>query len=195
MTTPNFQIPEVNTSTLSFTQLNTILRYYEQLGQTITSGTFDTPPSSPTDGIAYIVGTSPTGVFVGQENNIAFSVGGAYYFLVTSATNVGMTLYDLVDMNPKIWTGSEWLNTTSGSSIIASQNASITLSYAATYALDSTNASLTYTLPVISIPAVMVIVNDGALAFTVNYSGSTINLSPGVAQRFFHKTGGSWILS
>jgi hypothetical protein len=40
----------------------------------------DTPPGSPTEGDLIIVGTSPTGVFVGQDNNIAQYLTGGWVF-------------------------------------------------------------------------------------------------------------------
>lgn len=41
----------------------------------------NTPPGSPTEGLAYIVGGSPTGAFVGHSTDIAIYVDGAWTFM------------------------------------------------------------------------------------------------------------------
>lgn len=81
MTTSVAIIPEASTSVLSFSQLNVILRHYERLAIRSVSTIANTPPVSPADGLAVLVGTSPTGVFVGQANRTAFSIGGTWYFV------------------------------------------------------------------------------------------------------------------
>lgn len=59
------------------------------------------------DNRMYLVGTSPTGAFVGHNNQLALLIGGAFYF-VTPRTH--MRIYLASDSgNPKKWNGTAWV--------------------------------------------------------------------------------------
>ena len=55
-----------------------------QLGTVITSNALSTPPESPTDGLLYIIGASPTGDWSGRTNQIATWFKGAWLILPPS---------------------------------------------------------------------------------------------------------------
>lgn len=93
--TPIHSIPEASTSVLTFTQLNIILRFYEQLSNPRILSVIPSPVASPNDGDAYIVAeTGTTGIFNGRSGDIAFSIGGAYYFIEVPDTLTGFTVYN-----------------------------------------------------------------------------------------------------
>lgn len=78
----------------------------------------NTPPGSPADGDAYIVGPSPTGAWAGRANRIAVRVGGAWRFLpgnapdgsplTIGARQEGLTVFDRSADQFRSWTGSAW---------------------------------------------------------------------------------------
>ena len=78
----------------------------------------NTPPGSPADGDAYIVGPTPTGAWSGRANRIAVRVGGAWRFLPGNdaagtpigigARHAGLTVYDRTAGRFRSWTGSAW---------------------------------------------------------------------------------------
>lgn len=78
----------------------------------------NTPPGSPADGDAYVVGLSPTGAWAGRPNRIAVRVGGAWRFLPGNdaagtplsmgGRQAGLTVYDRASGLFRTWTGSVW---------------------------------------------------------------------------------------
>jgi hypothetical protein len=77
--TPLNNIPLVQTNILSFALLNIILVHYEAIANRYILGVTATPPSSPNDGDAYLVASSPTGLWAGQAFKLAFSLGSVWY--------------------------------------------------------------------------------------------------------------------
>lgn len=69
----------------------------------------DTPPGSPSDGDAYIVGTSPTGDWEDQENCLAFYLSGWNFI----APFLGFQVFDFDSNAAKIFNGTNWINTPS----------------------------------------------------------------------------------
>jgi len=63
------------------------------------------PPASPSDGQMWVVGTSPTGVWVGQANRLAQRIGGAW---VTYAPFIGLVVFDATTLAQWGWTGVAW---------------------------------------------------------------------------------------
>lgn len=145
-----------------------------------------TPPGSPEDGDAYIVASSPTGVWSGKTNQIAYyrASAGAWQFIVPRA---GWTLRvaDELDTNavPKEYgyTGSAWLLSGagfSGGTISSALNEAplVTLASAATVnigaaAANTINISGTTTITAfdsIASGAKRVLVFQGALTLTHN---------------------------
>lgn len=72
-------------------------------------GIVNDPPGSPTDGARYIVGTAPTGVFVGHANAIAvwLSIGGPAWVYYPPKT--GWKVQNVANELPYLWDGSNWL--------------------------------------------------------------------------------------
>jgi hypothetical protein len=75
--------------------------------------TTSSPPANPTNGATYIVGGSPSGVWVGQANNIAYwstddplFPTGAWFFY---PPNKGWIVGNQADGNPYIFNGSAWV--------------------------------------------------------------------------------------
>ncbi len=50
------------------------------VGLSVISRALDTPPASPANGDRYIVGSAPTGAWVGQASKVALWIGGAWNF-------------------------------------------------------------------------------------------------------------------
>jgi hypothetical protein len=65
----------------------------------------NTPPSSPTDGQCWIVGTSPTCAWAGQANRLAQRIGGAWVFY---APFTGLVVFDAATLAQWGWNGSAW---------------------------------------------------------------------------------------
>src|SRR4051812_30944100 len=55
------------------------------VGSLIINRTTATPPGSPAAGDAYLVAASPTGVWTGKANNLAFYYNGSWSFVVPFA--------------------------------------------------------------------------------------------------------------
>lgn len=81
MTTPNLSLPELAPSqSQPHVTLNAALRYLDALVQLTVESISNTPPGSPVDGACYIVGSSPTGAWVGREHAVAAYIGTDWYF-------------------------------------------------------------------------------------------------------------------
>lgn len=86
MTTPNLSLPELVASQAQpHVTVNTALRRLDALVQASVISETNTPPGSPAEGDRYIVGTSPTGAWVGHEGEIAAFIGGGWTFLMPAA--------------------------------------------------------------------------------------------------------------
>ena len=128
VSTPDLGIPE-----LAQQQANPDVTHNEalQIIQALLKGVVDravnTPPGSPTDGDAYIIGAAPTGAWAGRANAIAVRVGTVWRFIpgnddagsaiAIGARHEGLTLW-VNDENVRYtWSGSAWVQ----ASIAASQ--------------------------------------------------------------------------
>lgn len=81
MTTPRLLIPEILENQASkYITHNEALRVVDALVQTVVEQTLNTPPASPTNGQCWIVGSSPTGAYVGNANKIAQWYNTTWYF-------------------------------------------------------------------------------------------------------------------
>lgn len=85
---------------------NEALQRFDQLvQQTVINRTTSVPPGSPSEGHAYIVAAGATGAWVGQENNIAAWVLGAWIFF---APRPGWIVYDEALTIHLKWDGAAW---------------------------------------------------------------------------------------
>lgn len=83
MTTPNLSLPELAASqSQPHVTLNAALRRLDALVQLTVTSISDAPPGSPADGDRYIVGSSPSGAWVGHEHEVAAYIGTAWVFWV-----------------------------------------------------------------------------------------------------------------
>lgn len=67
------------------------------------------PPSSASEGTAFLVGTNPTGAFSGKKNYIAHYLNGAYEFY---APIEGMRIYVTSTKTDYRYLGATWLKVT-----------------------------------------------------------------------------------
>ncbi|MDD9797991.1 MAG: DUF2793 domain-containing protein [Alphaproteobacteria bacterium] len=64
------------------------------------------PPSRPNEGDGYGLGSSPSGVWAGKANQLAFYQDKAWVFLVPKE---GWRVWDKTNNRLSVWTGSSWL--------------------------------------------------------------------------------------
>ena len=65
----------------------------------------DTPPGGPSEGDAYVIGTSPTGAWAGEANNLAHWLNGAWVFY--PAFN-GLNVFNISGPNFVWFNGTVW---------------------------------------------------------------------------------------
>ena len=101
----------------------------------------DSPPASPANGDAYIVGTAPTGAWVGRSNSIAAYFDGWVFVpaeddagaaIAISARHEGVRVWVRDENQMYVWSGFEWRTLTSTSDdiscfVIAPEDGDITL--------------------------------------------------------------------
>ncbi|MFN6339484.1 MAG: DUF2793 domain-containing protein, partial [Cyanobacteriota bacterium] len=80
MPTPRLLIPYLSTSQaqkeVTHNDALNVLDGWVQAS--VVSRTLATPPVSPTEGVLYLVGASPTGAWAGQANELAQYLSGAW---------------------------------------------------------------------------------------------------------------------
>lgn len=196
MTTPILQIPEASTSILSFSLLNIILRHYEQSSLKNVLGIVASPPVSPGDGDAYIVAASgTTGVFVGQENNLAFSIQGAWYFLANTADNAYTEFIDSLTGVRYVWDGTALLSRIPTISQAISSATSNSFDLTEFASIDATAASLTFTANTPLPFGFFTVYNNGANSFDLDLDGGVFSVSPATTSRFYiSEAGVVWAL-
>jgi hypothetical protein len=85
---------------------------------TVISRTLTTPPGSPSDQDAYIVGAGATGAWSGQDNNIAiFLANGSSWFFIEPQT--GWQAWSVADTGVYFFNGTAWVAATGGGAIAA----------------------------------------------------------------------------
>ena len=95
MTTPNLSLPELVASQAQpHITVNTALRRLDALVQAGVISQTNTPPVSPADGDAYLVGASPTGDWAGHAQELAVLIGGGWTFLAPAP---GWLVYNTSD--------------------------------------------------------------------------------------------------
>lgn len=100
---------------------------YGKFGTAVENQTTNTPPGSPSDGDAYIVGGAPTGAWVGQSKNIAVWETSAWVFYTAKT---GYLVFDK-GLNTHVrFVGGVWVGLISGYAKVATATASTTDSVA-----------------------------------------------------------------
>lgn len=94
------------------------------VNMTVFNRSTSTPPGSPSAGDRYIVGSSPTGAWIGQENNVAIYVGTNWVFFTPSE---GWRVYDQGLNEIAIWDGSAWVDLVTFLNITTQINSSGTI--------------------------------------------------------------------
>jgi len=97
---------------------NQALSYIDALiNLTVFNRTTTVPPVSPSEGDRYIVGSSATGVWSGEDDKIAVFIGSNWIFFTPAE---GWRAYDQGANERLLWDGSAWSTALSGSSYLAS---------------------------------------------------------------------------
>lgn len=137
--------------------------------------TTNAPPGSPTIGVAYIIGPSPTGSWAGQATKIAICENGSTFTIYTP-TN-GWSAYDKAQNNTYTFTGSAWIS--SAGAIVA-----YSLAINDTSRSSTTGATL-YTIS-----------NTAPLTTNIQFNDSNISYTPkktGAILKFTYRAEiGSW---
>jgi len=188
MPTPLFDFPEVAGSVVSFAQLNIIQRLQEAIAQAVIVDALTIAPAVPTDGVMYRVASPATGVWTGEEDNLAINVSGAWYFADMTTINKGYGVFNQQALLDEVWTGSSWVISPSGNGVhTESLTASGNLTYAPVIDITAT-AGLTMFLENISMHGLTKIKNSGANNVTVE----GVTVLAGMTQDFFTSNGTSW---
>jgi hypothetical protein len=119
-TSPVFGLPYVSESQASpeITH-NGALNMLQMIAAGIVQATQNAPPGSPVEGQVWLVGTTPTGAWVGHANALAGWFGGAWLFvpgvssagstIVMGAAHSGLEVYDVGAAVTKRWNGTTWV--------------------------------------------------------------------------------------
>ena len=119
-TSPVFGLPYITESQASpEVTHNAALNMLQILAARFVQATQNTPPGSPAEGQAWIVGTVPTGAWVGHANQLAGWFGGAWLFvpgvdslgsvIAMGAAQSGLRVWDIGAAVTKRWNGSAWV--------------------------------------------------------------------------------------
>ncbi len=110
MTSPRLLIPEITENQASkYLTHNEAIRVVDALVQLTVQAQQNTPPVSPSEGQCWIVGTSPTGIWVGKSNQIAQYYNAAWYYHVPST---GWRAHNVATSLELFYTGSAWAGST-----------------------------------------------------------------------------------
>lgn len=90
------------------------------LGFAIENQTTNTPPGSPSDKVAYIIGPSPTGAWSGHAFKIAYYINAAWLIV---APQVGWKAYDKAVKADVVYSATGWVSLVSGYSVVADSGA------------------------------------------------------------------------
>lgn len=85
-TTPNLKLPYILPSqAMKHITHNEALQILDAATNAVIVETLSAPPTTPTEGALYLVGTSATGIFAGKDGRLAFFIDEAWIFLVPRA--------------------------------------------------------------------------------------------------------------
>jgi hypothetical protein len=112
-TTPNLSIPLLvsNQSGKEVTHNEALVIVDAILNRGVENKSTNTPPATPSGGEAYIVGSSPTDVFVSHEGDLAFYNNGWRFI----TPNEGLTIWANDEDVLYTYDGSGWIKSDSGS--------------------------------------------------------------------------------
>jgi hypothetical protein len=119
-TSPVFGLPYVAESQASpEVTHNAALNMLQILGCRVVQATQNGPPGSPTEGLVWLIGTTPTGAWVGHANALAGWFGGAWVFvpgvdsngttIAMGTSHNGLSVYDIGAAATKRWSGTAWV--------------------------------------------------------------------------------------
>lgn len=87
------------------------------LGLAVENQTTNTPPVSPSDGVAYIIGGSPTGAWAGHAFKIAYREAGAWLIV---SPQIGWQVYDKNITAGVVYAAAGWVSLVAGYSAATS---------------------------------------------------------------------------
>lgn len=154
MTTPKLVMPELSVSQASkeITH-NQALAILDQVAQLTVISRLNTPPGSPANGDAYIVGTSPTGAWTGKANQIAYwlTAVNSWQFIVPAN---GWLAWSNADAKTYRLESSIWVELATGGGGITlpvvraiTANENLALSNINTFGFNSTASNYVSTIP------------------------------------------------
>jgi hypothetical protein len=113
-TTPRLGLPLLSEGQVQPSAVDaTAKRILDLLVQAAVISITNTPPGSPVDGDAYIIGTSPTGAWAGRANNLVLRVGGGWFY-EAPGTNDRFRVFNRADGKDYRWSGTAWAEVTGG---------------------------------------------------------------------------------
>jgi hypothetical protein len=171
--TPLNNIPLVQTNILSFALLNIILTHYEAIANRHILDITATPPSSPSDGDAYLIASSPTGLWAGQPFKLTFSLGSVWYFLDLPPN----TLLYHADGSSVLVNGSSFTRLLKPGTLVISPSSSLTLSLSKNNILTPTTSAITVTSAFPFLDSALVI-NKSAFSVDLLINSSIATIPP-----------------
>jgi hypothetical protein len=122
-TTPRLALPELSASQAQkhVTVNEALIKLDCLVDLYFLSRTLTAPPSSPSDGDAYLVASSATGSWSGYDGKIAYRIDAAWRFYTPVR---GMRAYNAADGKFYVYTGSAWVDLSTLLSLVGSVLAS-----------------------------------------------------------------------
>lgn len=118
MATPINNFPELEAAeNQKYLVVNQAFRQFDGLlNLTVLNRTITAPPANPNEGERYIIGSNPTGTFVGHTNKVIVQVGGRWIFFTPQQ---GWRAYDQGANEFILYNGTSWglLNTGGGGAL------------------------------------------------------------------------------
>lgn len=186
MTTPNLGLIELTNNQGQYLNANETFAIIDALlGKVVIDKDLNTPPGSPSDGHVYIVGPTPTGLWAGQANKIAFwSADASEWVFVTPREGWKFEPVD-EDITYR-YSGSAWVEWSAGGGdwdalatpAISSGTLTIDLADPTWYrvTLNQNVTTITFTnFPTGKVPVFAIeFVQDGTGGRTVTFPGSIV---------------------
>ena len=85
---------------------NETINLLDLLLQPVIKSRTNTPPTTPSEGDAYIVIATATGIWIGKEKQVAWYINGGWRFIVPSE---GMWFWSVADGRDYVYHNENWL--------------------------------------------------------------------------------------
>lgn len=135
MSSPDLGLPYIAQSQVQAEAThNASLLLLQALANGVISVGGNTPPGSPVDGDAYVVGPAPTGVWAGRANAIAIYLGGWFFLpdrntagtiIAPGARHQGLSVYNRTTGRVHTWSGTAWQSGATSPAVVEGSNAAM----------------------------------------------------------------------